>query len=957
MLNRRQFIKASALISLVSSVPLALFGCAKKTTSKTSKLNFFNRGTSLSGEWGADVTLSSEHWTPGQVIELVISLFLTNTLLPSLSKDGFQADNVLVLLTTERCFDSQGWLHVPSDEQMSTLITPTGLAIEGGNSGAISKYTGSHYRNVVDMLSLVPLSDFREPDATYALNGLNPSDYQTVHLSLKFTLPADTPPGIYRLRFDFGVSAKKQRQSLNHNSFASRETPPENLSLMYSPPIRCSGMDVSGKTIDATKINPRLYWILLFQYNSNGYRGVIAEEDKGHFAISDRNIIPDEVILPLYDNRDNIIAYNLEPEFRADTIDPQCNIPWNNQSGQLAIKVTSPDGKISNLGISPFNEQKGNQMSTGNKNFTAWKPQQYGRYTVEATGWIKDKWGNTYHGGGTYRFWIAKRLTMATATFQGMPYPVGTRYGRDIAFAPAVPADVTVKIDLYPNSNPTSKSLTYSGKATSGGIFGADQGMKPFVFDTPGEYAAHIQATYTDPENHLWICSMHHAGVVYSPNTDLVVHGKKVKVGEHFLDRGETHTEGYLEPGDKDLKHLQHINYPYNTGDVLLIASEGDGANKIEPVLTYELKKNQEPYDNTLQSIGRTNLRILTSNGMSPHLYPEYITDFAYYYGSAPRPGFPSRFLVGEDGVQAPYWPVSNSNFGGQYGASNNGDRQGDIYRLIGGVVLRPQNGQPLYGGYMANAFILPKGTNNNRIIAPGAEELKGADGRKSRFFLVSTRPGMVYAQGAIYVPAFQIDPILPVNIHFELFYPDGSRKTTDGSGDSFGSFAGSERWTLDQPGVYRYTVSSTWQGYPGIVPGLPDEGGYLFVLEKNTPMGANNLKLKMKNQQTFAVPNGLQIEGSSTSEKVYFAAVTPGAVVAQGVLPVVNGTFQYHFDPATIHQRIPIYDISNLRSGKPEIGRIIHLTFFAQEKADQGINYHSFARVIFRGTTAIYTG
>ena len=39
---------------------------------------------------------------------------------------------------------------------------------------------------------------------------------------------------------------------------------------------------------------------------------------------------------------------------------------------------------------------------------------------------------------------------MATATFQGMSYPAGSTYGRDIAFFPAVPADVEVKVDLYP---------------------------------------------------------------------------------------------------------------------------------------------------------------------------------------------------------------------------------------------------------------------------------------------------------------------------------------------------------------------------------------------------------------------------------------------------------------------------------------------------------------------------
>jgi len=33
-----------------------------------------------------------------------------------------------------------------------------------------------------------------------------------------------------------------------------------------------------------------------------------------------------------------------------------------------------------------------------------------------------------------------------------MPYPIGSVYGRDIAFAPPVPANVTVTATLYPNS-------------------------------------------------------------------------------------------------------------------------------------------------------------------------------------------------------------------------------------------------------------------------------------------------------------------------------------------------------------------------------------------------------------------------------------------------------------------------------------------------------------------------
>jgi hypothetical protein len=70
------------------------------------------------------------------------------------------------------------------------------------------------------------------------------------------------------------------------------------------------------------------------------------------------------------------------------------------------------------------------------------------------------------------------------------------------------------------------------------------------------------------------------------------------------------------------------------------------------------------------------------------------------------------------------HWPVSPNSFGGQINASVNGDMPGDIYRLLGGVVLRQAGTAPAYAGYISSAFLLPLGVNNNRIVAPGAEEL-----------------------------------------------------------------------------------------------------------------------------------------------------------------------------------------------------------------------------------------
>jgi len=43
-----------------------------------------------------------------------------------------------MLITAERTFDAGGVLRLPSDERMSSLLTPTGLAIEGGVQGAVT---------------------------------------------------------------------------------------------------------------------------------------------------------------------------------------------------------------------------------------------------------------------------------------------------------------------------------------------------------------------------------------------------------------------------------------------------------------------------------------------------------------------------------------------------------------------------------------------------------------------------------------------------------------------------------------------------------------------------------------------------------------------------------------------------------------------------------------------------
>ena len=932
--------------TLVKGQPSAVL--AGIAANQTAELRFSSSGYTTFGDWYTDIVVSPVVWQPGSSLNITATLRVTEDQLLLLSQSKIRADGFAILVTAERTFDAEGWLRLSSDERMSTILTPTGLAVEGGVQGAVTNRFGFYdFRTPVDEFLTQPLRLTRklpgEREATFTMQA---------------RLPDDLPPGIYRLRLDYGVTVGTRYYNLNGEAFARRPffqgRPTE--SHLYSPPIRASGRHADGHWVDAATIQPRIPWVLLRDYNSNGYRGVIAGEDQPHFALADRNLIHDDVILPLYDASDkNRLAYSLEPQFPADTIEARSAIPWDYTKGELSLQITGPDGKTADLGTAPFVGLRGQWPTTKKPAFTSWKPTAYGQYTVRATGWIADIWGNRYEGGGTYRFWIAKRMTLATATFQGMPYPVGSRYGRDIAFAPAVPADVEVSATLYVNSDPNNKqTITYKGKANRAGVFGAAQGLLPFPLNAPGEYYAYILARYTDKDGHLWVSSMRHAGVVYPEDSPIVARGKKLAVGNKLVDRGDTYFEGYVDI--ENVTYLAHINYTVQSGDVLLIASEQQGANKIEPVLTYEPRVNPPPYDSRLQTIGATNLKLRTSNGYSPHLFPEYITDWAYYYGASPRPAYMGRFLVGEDGVRAPYWPTSANNFGGQIGASNNGDMPGEIYRLIGGVVLRKKGEAAAYAGYIASCSILPPETKNNRIIAAGSESLLGATGQKERFFLVGLRPGMVYEAGTTLVPVAQIDPIIPATVRFVLYYPDGRRVVAEGTGDRFGSWAGKERWVLDVPGVYRYTLEGEWEGSKGYMPGLPRNGGEFYVVEGQRLANAPELKLNLPPTSTFAPAKGITISGTTTAETVYFAALTPGAVLEQGTLSVIGGKFQYYFNPTALNQVAPVYDVVNFRTGQPEIKDVVHLTFFARERTTEGQSYHTFVRIIIRGNTVLYT-
>ena len=126
---------------------------------------------------------------------------------------NMQPDNFVLLVTAERIFDSGGIFRLPSDQTMSTLITPTGLPIEGGVQGALTTRFGGPFKTPFDQFVSAPVASL----------SLLPQGGKALFHASGATTP-DLPPGIYRLRLDYGIAQGTRYYTLNGDTFASRPT-------------------------------------------------------------------------------------------------------------------------------------------------------------------------------------------------------------------------------------------------------------------------------------------------------------------------------------------------------------------------------------------------------------------------------------------------------------------------------------------------------------------------------------------------------------------------------------------------------------------------------------------------------------------------------------------------------------------------------------------------------------
>ena len=154
-------------------------------------------------------------------------------------------------------------------------------------------------------------------------------------------------------------------------------------------------------------------------------------------------------------------------------------------------------------------------------------------------------------------------------------------------------------------------------------------------------------------------------------------------------------------------------------------------------------------------------------------------------------------------------------------------------------------------------------------------------------------------------------------------------------------------------PGVYTYQITRTLERVRGPHARAARGGGEFFVYSATRPAGAAGLRIDGASQRTFSAAAGVTIAGTSSASRRALHAPHAGRGHRAGRSRGRGGKFQYVFDPAAVHQKVPLYDITSITTGKPQIGRVIHLTFFAEEKAGAS-TFFDVTRVLLRGTTVI---
>lgn len=732
-----------------------------------------------------------------------------------------------------------------------------------------------------------------------------------------------------------------------------------------------------------------LVWTLFQDNPSSGSRGLLADEDRADYALSNRVRFdsPTYILPRLNGPGGEPIAYPIEPYLlnqmpnAYDTSAPPL-VPFLFPGGRLSARITRPNGAVDNLGSASILQSRlstaalderalfGAQspvdvyrLTTLNPAFTNYVFEDYGVYIIELSGSLEDIWGNRYDGGGTYRVLVAEPLYLLPGVLPGTPFEVGDTFYPGLRVQPGAPADVTITARIYPLDGGEPIEHIITGQANRSGYFYPDSGG--FAFDVPGEYVIDYEARYTDAEGKLWAASQRTAGVIADADGALVARGR----------RGLDGVVGRARPAWFTLSRYLSVvpdaggtlNYPYHSGDVAWIAADG----RFNPVI--QVQDRQGDYANWLienlpdyitpsglslpQAAAEDELPLGTfspaDNLYGVPLIPERIVNTGYFYISAVRPGVTARqFVAGsaDDGLSLAWdW---NDPLNQQTGVGITGTRVGDYLFLFGGAVLRNDainlRDTAIYAAVAMT--ISPDDARGPRVFPPYRGEAGGPNGGallvlndteiNMFFHPTGLQPGQVLEVGDTVAVAGQLAPTLPSVVSVTVTAPGGETRTFEGTASSVGYFYQPENdFQVEQAGIWTVEIAVRHEGLtsagqiepPPPTGGLLGAGGGRFqfyvVPAEAQPATWNDTRIDTRIPPAFPYNFNLRLPQDWRDLQVSYTVTMPGYVLDAGVSRPAGGSYTYQYNPTNLSRVFANLE-SNGQGAGPAASDVVALTF-----------------------------
>jgi hypothetical protein len=592
---------------------------------------------------------------------------------------------------------------------------------------------------------------------------------------------------------------------------------------------------------------------------------------------------------------------------------------------------------------------------------------QTGRHEILMSVEVKDLFGRTFRGGGTYELWSALPLSFSTSVKPGTNFLVGESYPAKVNVNPSFPAEIEIELDWYPNSD-SERLKRWRARGTAnrfGHYFPYD--LKALRFEEPGEYVSRLRVSYTDSAGNLWRGDQTSMGVVAPVEPGIRLHG--TRSAPHNLKIGEPWGGGVQQFDNRVDARAAFLPFkpgqvpdtfaPYHPQDTLYVQANGFKENIIEPhfslsvddpelagrlieghrrgtVLpppTLQLAPGPWYYLEDVVQISADSAAWFPADGSQtdelpaasvgdgrwhPFNFPEGNHIDAYITLGVVRPGFAVMTSIFETDAIGLYWLASPNRFGYHFGSGSNGDLPGDFYRMQAGVVLKDRiTGRNHYDAHSSTISVLPDDGATTAIAPPGVHPISSTSERAHRLFVGQDSHDVLLVGETIFLGGM-VAPVVQTDVEWTVTRPDGKEILVRGHSNRLGIVRGSPGVQADLPGVYRIRTAMTWNDLVGDTVGTATGEFQHFVV----PVSAQRvLSSEAPAIQTIDPQKGWEIplDWPADLEDVtlHFGVMMPGRVLDQGSVQPDEPSWAYRFAPRQVTVQHRNFDSRDFGTGE----------------------------------------